>query len=212
MSRVPPCGSRPTSSRSTRRSRWPVGPVMPGVRSCWPRPEHRRASFLRERLGAMMPIDDVLYSADLGVQKHEAAFFELASARLGVATDQRATSCSSTTSRTTSTRLVARVACRARRPGEPSTSGSPRSTGSSPSDAECAPCQRLSWGPETWARGTRVVSWGSPRSSGCVGSPTPLGRTRSAGRRPSRSPRDSGATRREPRSRSPAAAACRRTR
>ena len=37
----------------------------------------------------MMPIDDVLYSADLGVQKHEAAFFELASARLGVATDQR---------------------------------------------------------------------------------------------------------------------------
>lgn len=51
--------------------------------------EHRRASYLRERLGAMMPIDDVLYSADLGVQKHEAAFFELASARLGVATDQR---------------------------------------------------------------------------------------------------------------------------
>ena len=37
----------------------------------------------------MMPIDDVLYSADLGVQKHEPAFFELASARLGVATDQR---------------------------------------------------------------------------------------------------------------------------
>ena len=51
--------------------------------------EHRRASFLGERLGAMMPIDDVLYSADLGVQKHEAAFFELASARLGVASNQR---------------------------------------------------------------------------------------------------------------------------
>lgn len=51
--------------------------------------EHRRAAFLRERLGAVMPIDDVLYSADLGVQKHEPAFFELASARLGVATDQR---------------------------------------------------------------------------------------------------------------------------
>jgi putative hydrolase of the HAD superfamily len=46
--------------------------------------EHRRAAFLRERLGAIMPIDDVLYSADLGVQKHEATFFERASARLGV--------------------------------------------------------------------------------------------------------------------------------
>jgi len=36
--------------------------------------EHRRAGFLRLRLGAMMSIDDVLYSADLGVQKHEVAF------------------------------------------------------------------------------------------------------------------------------------------
>lgn len=51
--------------------------------------EHRRAAFLRERLGAMMPIDDVLYSADLGVQKHEEEFFELASARLGLARHQR---------------------------------------------------------------------------------------------------------------------------
>jgi len=51
--------------------------------------EHRRAGFLRLRLGAMMSIDDVLYSADLGVQKHEAAFFELASARLGLGADQR---------------------------------------------------------------------------------------------------------------------------
>ncbi len=36
-----------------------------------------------------MPIDDVLYSADLGVQKHEAVFFELASARLGLDAGQR---------------------------------------------------------------------------------------------------------------------------
>jgi len=50
--------------------------------------EHRRAGFLRERLGAMMTIDDVLYSADLGVQKHQAAFFELASARLGLGAEQ----------------------------------------------------------------------------------------------------------------------------
>ena len=51
--------------------------------------EHRRAAFLRERLGASMPIDDVVYSADLGVQKHEAAFFELASRRLDLRVEQR---------------------------------------------------------------------------------------------------------------------------
>jgi putative hydrolase of the HAD superfamily len=51
--------------------------------------EHRRAAFLRERLGARMPIDDVLYSADLGVQKHDGVFFELASARLGVDVEDR---------------------------------------------------------------------------------------------------------------------------
>ena len=51
--------------------------------------EYRRAGFLRERLGAMMTIDDVLYSADLGVQKHHAAFFELASVRLGLGLEQR---------------------------------------------------------------------------------------------------------------------------
>jgi putative hydrolase of the HAD superfamily len=33
--------------------------------------EHRRAAFLHERLGELVPIDDVIYSADLGVQKHE---------------------------------------------------------------------------------------------------------------------------------------------
>ena len=45
--------------------------------------EHRRAAFLRERLGALFTIDDVIYSADLGHQKHEPAFFELATERLG---------------------------------------------------------------------------------------------------------------------------------
>jgi putative hydrolase of the HAD superfamily len=52
--------------------------------------EHRRAAFLRERLERLMPVDDVLYSADFGVQKHEAAFFELASVRLGLPADRRA--------------------------------------------------------------------------------------------------------------------------
>ena len=46
--------------------------------------EHRRARFLRERLGVLMPIDEVLYSADLGHQKHERAFFARALDRLGV--------------------------------------------------------------------------------------------------------------------------------
>jgi putative hydrolase of the HAD superfamily len=46
--------------------------------------EHRRAAYLGERLGALVPLDDVIYSADLGVQKHDARFFELASQRCGV--------------------------------------------------------------------------------------------------------------------------------
>lgn len=46
--------------------------------------EHRRAAYLNEQLGALVPLDDVIYSADLGVQKHDARFFELASRRLGV--------------------------------------------------------------------------------------------------------------------------------
>jgi len=45
--------------------------------------EHRRAAYLRTHLGAMFPIDDVIYSADLGHQKHESDFFELATRRLG---------------------------------------------------------------------------------------------------------------------------------
>ncbi len=51
--------------------------------------EHRRAAFVRERLGRVMRIDDVCYSADLGVTKHDAGFFELASARLGIESARR---------------------------------------------------------------------------------------------------------------------------
>jgi putative hydrolase of the HAD superfamily len=51
--------------------------------------EHRRAAFLRERLGALLSIDDVIYSAEVGHQKHERAFFERASERLGFRPDQR---------------------------------------------------------------------------------------------------------------------------
>jgi len=51
--------------------------------------EHRRAAYLRERLGSQIPLADVLYSADLGYQKHEPAFFDLASDRLGLTAKER---------------------------------------------------------------------------------------------------------------------------
>lgn len=51
--------------------------------------EHRRASDLRARLNGHFPLTDLLYSADLGHPKPTAEFFELASARLGVAPDAR---------------------------------------------------------------------------------------------------------------------------
>lgn len=51
--------------------------------------EHRRAQYLAARFGAVFPIADVLYSADLGHQKHEPEYFELASERLGVAAGDR---------------------------------------------------------------------------------------------------------------------------
>jgi len=46
--------------------------------------EHRRVEYLREPLGALLPVTDILYSADLGVEKHDERFFALASARLGL--------------------------------------------------------------------------------------------------------------------------------
>lgn len=45
--------------------------------------EHRRVRYLRARLQALVPVSDILYSADLGVEKHDERFFHLASARLG---------------------------------------------------------------------------------------------------------------------------------
>ena len=51
--------------------------------------EHRRAAYLRRRLGAEFELSDVVYSADLGCQKHDPIFFELASERLGVTRDRR---------------------------------------------------------------------------------------------------------------------------
>ena len=51
--------------------------------------EHRRAAYLRRRLGSEIELSDVVYSADLGCQKHDPAFFELASERLNVARERR---------------------------------------------------------------------------------------------------------------------------
>jgi putative hydrolase of the HAD superfamily len=46
--------------------------------------EHRRADYLRRRIGAVVPLDRVLYSADVGCQKHDRRFFEVASEHLGL--------------------------------------------------------------------------------------------------------------------------------
>lgn len=51
--------------------------------------EHRRAAYLQRRLGAEFELDDVVYSARLGYQKHDPEFFELASEQLGVTPDRR---------------------------------------------------------------------------------------------------------------------------
>jgi putative hydrolase of the HAD superfamily len=45
--------------------------------------EHRRAAFLTERLGQLLPLDHVLYSGAVGAQKHEERFFADASNALG---------------------------------------------------------------------------------------------------------------------------------
>lgn len=41
--------------------------------------EHRRAAYLHRRIGAAFPLDRVIYSADVGHQKHDIRFFEVAS-------------------------------------------------------------------------------------------------------------------------------------
>ena len=51
--------------------------------------EHRRAAYLHRRIGATVPLDGVMYSADVGYQKHDPRFFEIASERLGVNREQR---------------------------------------------------------------------------------------------------------------------------
>jgi putative hydrolase of the HAD superfamily len=51
--------------------------------------EHRRADYLNRRIGAAVPLARVIYSADVGCQKHDPRFFETASERLGVNLDQR---------------------------------------------------------------------------------------------------------------------------
>jgi putative hydrolase of the HAD superfamily len=51
--------------------------------------EHRRVAYLRPRLGALLPIATVLYSADLGYQKRHPPFFAAAAQRLGLATPPR---------------------------------------------------------------------------------------------------------------------------
>ena len=51
--------------------------------------EHRRAAFLNERLGKSFPIHAVFHSAGIGHLKHDAAFFDRVSDRLGLQVDQR---------------------------------------------------------------------------------------------------------------------------
>ncbi|HSM67189.1 MAG TPA: HAD family hydrolase [Ilumatobacteraceae bacterium] len=52
--------------------------------------EHRRADYLQQRIGAAVPLEQVIYSADVGCQKNDPRFFETASGRLGLNPDQRA--------------------------------------------------------------------------------------------------------------------------
>ncbi len=46
--------------------------------------EHRRAAYLHQRVGASFPIDRVIYSAEVGYQKHDPTFFAIATELLGV--------------------------------------------------------------------------------------------------------------------------------
>jgi putative hydrolase of the HAD superfamily len=46
--------------------------------------EHRRAAYLHRRIGESVPLERIIYSADLGCQKHDPRFFETASDRLGL--------------------------------------------------------------------------------------------------------------------------------
>jgi putative hydrolase of the HAD superfamily len=46
--------------------------------------EHRRATFLRDRLGALLPISALAYSAALGLLKSDPAFYRAAAQTLGL--------------------------------------------------------------------------------------------------------------------------------
>jgi putative hydrolase of the HAD superfamily len=46
--------------------------------------EHRRAAYLHGRIGAAFPVDRVIYSAEVGYQKHDPRFFEIASDMLDI--------------------------------------------------------------------------------------------------------------------------------
>jgi putative hydrolase of the HAD superfamily len=52
--------------------------------------EHRRARFLRDRLGEVLTFEAMVYSGAIGVQKHDPQFFEIASKQLGIGFDRRA--------------------------------------------------------------------------------------------------------------------------
>ena len=52
--------------------------------------EHRRVEFLRVHLAPLIGSDSLLYSAEIGVQKHDPTFFDRVSQRLGVSADRRA--------------------------------------------------------------------------------------------------------------------------
>ena len=51
--------------------------------------EHRRAAYLHRRIGAAFPLERVIYSADIGHQKHNPRFFEIASDLLRLDGDER---------------------------------------------------------------------------------------------------------------------------
>lgn len=51
--------------------------------------EHRRATYLHRRIGAAFPLARVIYSADVGHQKHDPRFFEIASDLLRLGHDER---------------------------------------------------------------------------------------------------------------------------
>jgi putative hydrolase of the HAD superfamily len=78
---------------------WPVAEVVSAATSWSERgarlalvtnQEHRRAAYLRQRLGELVPFDQMVYSAEIGHVKSEPEFFVRATAALTNAGDTRA--------------------------------------------------------------------------------------------------------------------------